>query len=97
MPLHPILADKLQAALRAVPARTLTPRDARLPTVAGKVHSVIGMRRAGKTTFLHQLQVELHPRLAFPSRFIPFIPSFYHIPPQMTRSKTEMRPRGGQD
>lgn len=63
MPLHPILADKLQAALRAVPARTLTPRDARLPTVAGKVHSVIGMRRAGKTTFLHQLQVELRAKL----------------------------------
>ena len=63
MPLHPILADKLQAALRAVPARTLTLRDARLPTVAGKVHSVIGMRRAGKTTFLHQLQDELRAKL----------------------------------
>ncbi len=63
MPLHPILADKLQAALRAVPARTLTRRDARLPAVAGKVHSVIGMRRAGKTTFLHQLQDELRAKL----------------------------------
>ncbi|HET7626224.1 MAG TPA: ATP-binding protein [Verrucomicrobiae bacterium] len=63
MPLHPILADKLQAALRAIPARRLTRRDARLPAVAGKVHSVIGMRRAGKTTFLHQLQDELRARL----------------------------------
>lgn len=63
MPLHPILADKLQAALRAVPARTLTRRDARLPAVAGKVHSVIGMRRAGKTTFLYQLQDELRAKL----------------------------------
>jgi predicted AAA+ superfamily ATPase len=35
-----------------------TRRDARLPAVPGKVHSVIGMRRAGKTTFLHQLQGE---------------------------------------
>ena len=33
----------------------LTPRDACLPAVAGKVHAVIGMRRAGKTTFLWQL------------------------------------------
>ena len=28
----------------------------RLPAVPGKVHAVIGMRRAGKTCFLHQLQ-----------------------------------------
>jgi len=33
----------------------LTRRDARLPAVPGKVHAVIGMRRAGKTTFLRQL------------------------------------------
>lgn len=63
MPLHPILSAKLQAALRAFPARRLTRRDARLPAVAGKVHSVIGMRRAGKTTFLHQLQDELRVKL----------------------------------
>lgn len=58
MSLHPVLADKLQAALRATPSRPLTQRDIRLPKVAGKVHSVIGMRRAGKTTFLHQLRDE---------------------------------------
>lgn len=63
MPLHPVLADKLQSALRAIPARTLTRRDAHLPAVAGKVHSVIGMRRSGKTTFLHQLQDELRASL----------------------------------
>ncbi len=63
MPLHPVLADKLQAALRAIQARTLTRRDVRLPVVAGKVHSVIGMRRSGKTTFLHQLQDELRSKL----------------------------------
>ncbi len=63
MALHPVLAEKLQTALRGVPARTLTRRDARLPAVAGKVHSVIGMRRAGKTTFLHQLQDELRAKL----------------------------------
>lgn len=35
-----------------------TRRDARLPAVPGKVHAVIGMRRAGKTTFLRQLLQE---------------------------------------
>ncbi|HLE85130.1 MAG TPA: AAA family ATPase, partial [Thermoanaerobaculia bacterium] len=35
-----------------------TPRDARLPPVPGKAHAVIGMRRAGKTTFLRQLLAE---------------------------------------
>src|SRR5215471_7820252 len=63
MPLHPVLADKLHAALRTTPLRTWTRRDALLPGVAGKVHSVIGMRRAGKTTFLHQLQDGLRAKL----------------------------------
>jgi uncharacterized protein len=55
--LHPVLLDKLNAAL-ATPAPadvTATLRDARLPAIAGKVHAVIGMRRAGKTTYLQQL------------------------------------------
>ncbi len=58
MPLHPVLADKLRTALDPVVSIPRTQRDARLPAVPGKVHSVIGMRRAGKTTFLHQLQGE---------------------------------------
>ena len=58
MSLHPVLAEKLSAALEPAAAPTLTPRDARLPAVSGKVHAVIGMRRAGKTTFLRQLQAE---------------------------------------
>lgn len=41
---------------RRVPVTT--PRDVRLPAVPGKTHAVIGMRRAGKTCFLHQLQRE---------------------------------------
>ena len=52
MSLHPVLAEKLSAALAEVPPVALTRRDARLPAVAGKAHAVIGMRRAGKTTFL---------------------------------------------
>jgi hypothetical protein len=56
MPLHPVLADQLQLALRPAEPVVRTRRDARLPAIAGKVHSVIGMRRAGKTTFLLQLR-----------------------------------------
>jgi predicted AAA+ superfamily ATPase len=55
MSLHPVLAEKLSAALAPADALSLTRRDTRLPAVPGKVHAVIGMRRAGKTTFLHQL------------------------------------------
>src|SRR3990172_5474879 len=55
MSLHPVLAEKLSAALVEAPPPALTRRAARLPAVPGKVHAVIGMRRAGKTTFLRQL------------------------------------------
>lgn len=55
MSLHPVLAEKLSAALEPAEGPALTKRDARLPPVPGKVHAVIGMRRAGKTTFLRQL------------------------------------------
>ena len=55
MSLHPVLAEKLSAALAPIGPQALTRRDARLSPVPGKVHAVIGMRRAGKTTFLRQL------------------------------------------
>ncbi len=55
MTLHPVLAEKLSVALSPLVPLELTRRDARLPEVPGKVHAVIGMRRAGKTTFLRQL------------------------------------------
>lgn len=58
MSLHPILADKLNVALAELRLSPLTTRDARLPAIGGKVHAVIGMRRAGKTTFLRQLLAE---------------------------------------
>jgi hypothetical protein len=63
MPLHPVLADLLHVALAAAQPLPRTRRDARLPRVPGKVHSVIGMRRAGKTTFLHQLRDEVRAAL----------------------------------
>ena len=58
MSLHPVLAEKLSTALAETPPVALTRRDTRLPAVPGKVHAVIGMRRAGKTTFLRQLLEE---------------------------------------
>jgi hypothetical protein len=58
MSLHPVLEERLNAALGAVEPPAFTPRDARLPPVPGKAHAVIGMRRAGKTTFLRQLLAE---------------------------------------
>ncbi|MDF0643107.1 MAG: ATP-binding protein [Nitrospira sp.] len=58
MSLHPVLAEKLSAAMAAEAMPVFTRRDARLPAVPGKVHAVIGMRRAGKTTFLRQLLQE---------------------------------------
>jgi hypothetical protein len=58
MPLHPVLNERLNAAVQPVQLAAATRRDARLPAVPGKAHAVIGMRRAGKTTFLRQLQAE---------------------------------------
>lgn len=55
VPLHPVLLQHLNAALAPGPAPRATRRDAALPDIPGKVHAVIGMRRAGKTTFLRQL------------------------------------------
>lgn len=63
MPLHPVLADKLRVAVDPAPLTQRTSRDVRLPAVEGKVVSVIGMRRAGKTTFLHQLRDERRERV----------------------------------
>ena len=56
--LHPILLDRLNAALAPDLLPSFTPRDLRLPEVPGKIHAVTGMRRAGKTTYLRQLQAE---------------------------------------
>jgi len=62
-PLHPVLADKLNVALERAPSPPMTRRDARLPEVPRKAHSVIGMRRAGKTTFLRQFLEERRSKL----------------------------------
>lgn len=48
-----VVRQKLVDGL-AIPPPTLTRRDVRLPAIPGKAVAVIGMRRAGKTTFLWQ-------------------------------------------
>lgn len=58
--LQEALAQRLTEAL-AAPLPSLTRRDARLPAIPGKAFAVIGVRRAGKTSYLWQC---LHDRLA---------------------------------
>jgi predicted AAA+ superfamily ATPase len=69
MSLHPVLEDKLNLAVEPGAGASWTLRDARLPAVPGKVHAVTGMRRAGKTVFLHQL-LEERRRTVAPERAI---------------------------
>lgn len=55
------MKDVIQQKLREATTGelpTLTHRDVRLPGVRGKVHAVIGMRRAGKTCYLRQCQAD---------------------------------------
>lgn len=48
-----VIRQKLADALVFEPP-ALTPRDVRLPDIPRRAHAIIGMRRAGKTYFLHQ-------------------------------------------
>lgn len=67
MRLLPVLVDKLNSALAPSGGFSATRRDAALPAIPGKVHAVIGMRRAGKSTWLRQ-QVEERRRHLPPER-----------------------------
>ncbi|HEY0464544.1 MAG TPA: ATP-binding protein, partial [Polyangiaceae bacterium] len=58
MSLHPVLEEKLNSTLAAEATAPLTRRETTLPKLPNKVHAVTGMRRSGKTTFLHQLVAE---------------------------------------
>ena len=53
-----VLREKILAAVE-LPPPALTRRDVRLPQFRNKAFAVIGMRRAGKTTFLHQCRADL--------------------------------------
>lgn len=75
MSLHPILNEKLNQALDDLDRKQLTPRDIALPAIPNKAHAVIGMRRAGKTTFLQQLQGQrraLEPASPYKAIYISF-------------------------
>ena len=56
--IEPIIREKIASAVESPPP-TLTRRDATLPPISGKAIAVIGMRRAGKTSFLHQCRADL--------------------------------------
>lgn len=66
-----VIRGKLAAAVD-VPPPALTRRDAALPTIAGKALAVIGMRRAGKTSYLHQCRGDLLTAGRSPNRLIYF-------------------------
>ncbi|MBF0245272.1 MAG: ATP-binding protein [Planctomycetes bacterium] len=53
-----IIKDKILLAAQTLPPG-FTRRDQGLPGIRGKAFAVIGMRRAGKTTFLHQCRADL--------------------------------------
>ena len=51
--LKQIIQEKIISSIEA-PLPDLTQRDVKLPPIQGKAITVIGMRRAGKTSYLHQ-------------------------------------------
>lgn len=53
-----VVREKILSAVETPPP-ALTRRDVRLPSVRDKAFAVIGMRRSGKTTFLHQCRADL--------------------------------------
>jgi predicted AAA+ superfamily ATPase len=66
-----IVREKILSSLER-PAPALTPRDVVRPRVPGKALAVIGMRRAGKTTFLHQVRREMLAAGRSPHRLVYF-------------------------
>lgn len=53
-----VIREKILTAVETLPV-ALTRRDAAFPAIPGKALAVIGMRRAGKTTFLHQIRGDM--------------------------------------
>lgn len=66
-----IIQEKILSFLDA-PAPVLTRRDATFPHISGKAVAVIGMRRAGKTSYLHQCRADLIAAGRTPSRLLYF-------------------------
>ena len=55
--IHEIIKDKIIMSVESQLPR-LTPRDIHVPVINRKAVVAIGMRRSGKTTWLHQLQLD---------------------------------------
>lgn len=53
------ILDRLMAEFHERDLPTVTKRDARLPWISGKISTVIGMRRSGKTWFTYQVMAQL--------------------------------------
>lgn len=53
-----VIREKIATSVQTPPP-VLTRRDALLPPIKGKAMAVIGMRRAGKTSYLHQCRSDL--------------------------------------
>lgn len=66
-----VIREKLAAAVE-MPPPVLTRREATLPPIGGKALAVIGMRRAGKTSYLHQCRGDLLAAGRSPNRLIYF-------------------------
>jgi uncharacterized protein len=66
-----IVREEIAAAVNAPPP-PLTRRDAELPSIQGKALAVIGMRRAGKTSYLHQCRADLIAAGRTPHRLLYF-------------------------
>jgi predicted AAA+ superfamily ATPase len=69
--LEAIVQEKILLALES-PLPALTPRDVRVPSIAGKAMVVIGMRRSGKTSFLHQVRAARMASGRSPERLVYF-------------------------
>lgn len=70
--LEQVLREKILLAIQTPPPVGLTRRDTRVPAIKGKAFAVIGMRRAGKTSFLHQCRADLVAAGRSPSRLLHF-------------------------
>ena len=76
-----ILKEKILSAVES-PLPELTRRDVELPRISNKAIAVIGMRRAGKTSFLHQCRRDLIAQGRNPRNLVYF--NFEDLRGQMT-------------
>lgn len=66
-----IVQEKILTSLESTPP-DLTRREALIPSISGKAMTVIGMRRSGKTCFLHQVRKDIVASGVAPERLVYF-------------------------